>query len=517
MPIQHFFVLMLENRSFDHVFGFSTIPDLDKPDPATDSNIDPVTGISIPVAEGADFSLKGVDADPGHEFEDVLRQLAGPGAQHLQPGTGKYPPITNKGFVDNYRTSGSGSPGRIMKCFSPDQLPVINQLASEFVLCDHWYASLPGPTWPNRFFMMAATSGGLTKSPSTGDIIQATAFAGYGFEHGNIFDALDRQGIEWVIFEGDKFPVSFALKGMNDNRLKGRFVDFANFEQHIGDPAFGSKFIFIEPQYGSHKFDVTGPGDFSGGNSMHPLDDVRNGEALIKQVYETIRKFPSVWNNAALLIVFDEHGGFYDHATPPTCIPPGDNSVNAAGGQEPFLFDQLGVRVPALVISPLVTKGAVDHRNYDHASALATVERIFGVGSLTQRDNAAIDLGHLFSLATPRTDTPDVLSNPAPSSALETMAPEPVDTQDKLKRDLVAIDTPSISSMVSPRANEPLASDPQVGFAYVALMRAMGHADTEQEKEEWKNEFRGIRTRKDAARFMTRAKLRVYFNEYVKR
>ena len=363
---------------------------------------------------------------------------------------------------------------------------------------------------------MAATSGGLTKSPSTGDIIKATTYDGYSFEHGNIFDSLDKKGISWLIFEGDKFPISFALKGMNDNALKGRFVDFGDFESRIKDPGFSTKFIFIEPQYGAHKFDITGPGDFSGGNSMHPLDDVRSGEALIKQVYETIRKYPNVWDNAALLILFDEHGGFYDHVSPPAAVPPADDDRNAGSGQEPFQFDQLGVRIPALLISPLVEKNKVDHTPYDHSSALATIEKICDMEPLTRRDANANDLQHLFSLASPRTDTPATLVNPASAAETEQLAPARIDSAEKLKADLASLEGRG-SQLIATRAEEPLASDPQVGFAYVALMKSLGQSHSEQEKQEWKDEFSNIRTRKDAARFMTRAKLKVYYGEYLKR
>ncbi len=420
MAVEHFFLLVLENRSFDHIFGFSNIKGNDavtgqqttiaRPDPAVNSNTDFSTGKVYPVKEGADFSLKGLDKDPGHEPGDVQTQLKGP----------------NLGFVNNYfYPTGAANPGRVMDCFSATQLPVLNQLATEFAICDNWFSSLPGPTWPNRFFMMAATSGGLTKSPTAGDIVKATALKGYGFQYGNIFDALDKKGIPWCIIEGDLFPVSFALKGMDKNAAKGRFTDIGKFAAKLADPAFSEKFIFIEPQYGTHKFDVTGPGDFSGGNSMHPLDDVRKGELLVKQVYETIRSVPAVWANSVLIITFDEHGGFYDHVPPPATTPTGDQPVNAAPGQMPLDFAHLGVRVPAIIVSPLIGKGIIDHTVYDHTSALATLEKLFGIAPLTKRDAAAKDFLHLFSNGQPRTDTPQVLTGPAYTLKTEALTAAP--------------------------------------------------------------------------------------------
>jgi phospholipase C len=511
MSIAHFFVLMLENRSFDHVFGFSPFSGVDavtgqltsiaRPDPAVDINVDTQSKTAYPVHNGADFSFEGLDLDPGHEFPDVQQQLTGP----------------NLGFVNNYASYKPNNPGRVMDCFSPTQLPVLNQLAAEFAVCDHWHSSLPGPTWPNRFFMMAATSGGLTKSPTTGDIIKATALRGYDFEHGNIFDALDKEGISWCIVEGDDFPVSFALKGMDANAVKGRFVSMGDFGTKLAQPGFNEQFIFIEPQYGSHKFDVTGPGDFSGGNSMHPLDDVRKGELLVKQVYEAIRAVPAVWENSALLVAFDEHGGFYDHVTPPSTTPPGDDPINVASGQAPFGFDQLGVRVPAIIISPLIPKGLIDHTIYDHTSALATLERRYSMNPLTHRDEKAEDFLRLFSVATARTDTPLKLVNPAAAGA-EALVAKPQDTAESLRLELEKLETiPATPATVATAhaVDERPLSGPQVGFAYVGLMRALSQADTEEEKAAWKKEFTEMQTPTDAARFMTRAKLKVGFREYV--
>ena len=107
------------------------------------------------------------------------------------------------------------------------------------------------------------------------------------------------------------------------------------------------------------------------------------------------------WEKSALLIVFDEHGGFYDHVVPPAAVPPGD-TITQNYVKTGFQYDQLGVRVPALVISPLVARGTVDHTVYDHTSMLATVEHLFGLPNLTERDKAAADFLHLFSLPTPR-------------------------------------------------------------------------------------------------------------------
>src|SRR5258708_39528044 len=137
---------------------------------------------------------------------------------------------------------------------------------------------------------------------------------------------------------------------------------------------------------------------------MDPLDDVTRGEKLIKKTYEAIRNSPH-WERSLLIVTFDEHGGFYDHVKPTAAAPPGDVFTQDYI-QHQFPFDVYGPRVPTLVISPLIRKGVIDKTEYDHTSGLATVQKLFGMGNLTERAKAASDLRPLLSLSTPRTDTP---------------------------------------------------------------------------------------------------------------
>jgi phospholipase C len=520
--IEHVFVLMLENRSFDHMFGFSGITgvgidgnpaQINGSDPVRDTNVNPVNGTTVAVSTPAEFALKDVDDDPGHEFENTLVSLCGEGAVY-NPVPGGYPAITGSGFIENYRDNGSATPERIMHCYTRDQLPVLTTLAEEFAICDNWFSSLPGPTWPNRFFLLAATSGGLDGSPSKLDVVTSTTVEGYRFSNGNLFDLLDEYCIEWKIFEGDEFPVSFALSGMNLNALQGRFKDFDDFGSELAKSSFAPKFVFIEPKYGSHSFDVTGPGDFTCGNSMHPLDDVTRGEKLVKTVYETIRNSPH-WERSVLLVVFDEHGGFYDHVVPPPAVPPGD-TITASYVQNHFRFDQLGVRVPALVISPYVRKGVIDHTQYDHSSMPATVERLFGMKSLTNRDKAANDFLHLLSLETPRTDAPATL----PDAAVN---PDPLrceeddESADALlaRRSELRIAQRSGTFRERRVTDFPLTST-QVGFMQVALLKALQTAPY-PERQEWIDQFTAIATGVDAALFMTDAKLKLRYGIDMKR
>src|SRR5208282_6490406 len=153
---------------------------------------------------------------------------------------------------------------------------------------------------------------------------------------------------------------------------------------------------------------------FRCGNSQHPMDDVTRGEKLLKSVYKAIRNSPH-WENSLLIITYDEHGGFYDHVPPPIEVAPGDSITDPANNRYNFNFQQLGVRVPTIVISPFIPKGMIDHRVYDHTSVLSTIEAIFGIKSLTARDENAPRLDELLSLTNPRTDTPTTLPDPPES------------------------------------------------------------------------------------------------------
>jgi phospholipase C len=178
-------------------------------------------------------------------------------------------------------------------------------------------------------------------------------------------------------------------------------------------------YTFIEPNFGRSFFDKQPPypgPSYKEGSSQHPEDDPYGGECLIKAVYEAIRNSP-LWNTSLLVIVYDEHGGFYDHMPPVTATAPGDSNVNQLKALNGFDFMRYGVRVPAVIVSPLIAKGTVDPTLYDHTSILATLQRMLGMGHLTQRDAAANVLQPLFEHSVLRSDEdcPRTLVSPVPS------------------------------------------------------------------------------------------------------
>ncbi len=144
-----------------------------------------------------------------------------------------------------------------------------------------------------------------------------------------------------------------------------------------------------------------------------PMDNVAGGEKLIKQVYEAIRRSP-LWESSLLIVTWDEHGGFYDHVAPGKVAAPRDTKPGSKYNQYGFTFTQLGVRVPAVVISPLIPAGTIDHRAYDHSSIPKTVEEVFNMPPLTERDKKANSVKTLLTLASPRNETPDTLPSHIP-------------------------------------------------------------------------------------------------------
>lgn len=192
-------------------------------------------------------------------------------------------------------------------------------------------------------------------------------------------------------------------------------------------------YTFIEPNFGRSFFDKQPPypgPNYKEGSSQHPEDDPYGGECLIKAVYEAIRNSP-LWNTSLLVIVYDEHGGFYDHVPPVVVTPPGDSNVNQLTALNGFDFKLSGVRVPAVVVSPLIAKGTVDHTVYDHTSILATLQRMLGMGHLTHRDEAANDLRPLFEHSALRADQDCPRTLNSPVRPIQNLNREPINEIDQ--------------------------------------------------------------------------------------
>jgi phospholipase C len=238
-----------------------------------------------------------------------------------------------------------------------------------------------------------------------------------------VYHVLAGAGVTSTIYYHDwTAALSFEqLLFTNQAQFFGDFNQFADDCKHGKLPAY----CFLEPRYNGED---GGGGDYFPANDQHPDHDVSQGERLIRDVYLAIRANPEIWNSSILAIMYDEHGGLYDHVPPPACAPPDDETSAAP----PFAFDRLGVRVPAVIVSPFIPRNTVSNRVYDHTSAIATALKLFAPAVdpsvMGQRVANATPFDDLLTLDQPRpnSDTPDLthpLFNKPAAPAAPTLAP----------------------------------------------------------------------------------------------
>ncbi|KAK6122134.1 hypothetical protein DH2020_044124 [Rehmannia glutinosa] len=394
-PIKTLVVLVMENRSFDHMLGWlkKIRPDIDGLSGSEFNRInasDP-TSRAVSVSDDAFF----IDSDPGHSIQAIREQIFGCNESSANPA-----PMN--GFVQQAESMGvEGMSKNVMSGFKPDLLPVYTELANEFAVMDRWFASVPASTQPNRFYVHSATSHGASSNVRK-DLI-------HGFPQKTIFDSLDENGLTFGIYY-QNIPATLFFKSLRKLKHIIKFHDYKlKFKLHAKMGKLPN-YVVIEQRY----FDV----DLFPANDDHPSHDVALGQRFVKDVYETLRASPQ-WKEMALLITYDEHGGFYDHVpTPVSGVPNPDGII----GPDPyyFPFDRLGVRVPTFLISPWIDKGTVIHKpsgptpssQFEHSSIAATVKKLFNLQSnfLTKRDAWAGTFEKYFYLRdTPREDCPEKL------------------------------------------------------------------------------------------------------------
>jgi phospholipase C len=423
-PIEHVIVLMLENRSFDHLCGYwDRLPRGSGLTGEEFNYVDP-TDASTPKIYVHRKKLDPEQRDqpePGHELENALLQLfgseEGPDAD----------PAPMSGFVKDYIETLAAEPTadgeeaidsveagkELMGCYDPLSTPVLRTLAEEFVLCDRWFSSLPGPTWPNRYYLHAATSDGIADNKERLPELVPL-----------IFDHLEQAGVPWSVYASEKLTshVGCALEKFSlllkptphpgPYRKEPYFKDIKDFQRDLTNGELPS-YSFLEPIFLSMKEE--------GGNDEHPQYvgtlDIDLGEYLIAAIYEALRN-SRYWEKSLFVVLYDEHGGNFDHVPPPAGVVNPDGKISET---PPFDFTRLGVRVPALLISPWLEKGKIDSTTYDHASVAASVKEIFGLPDfLTKRDEAARHFGARdYYLGTARTDTPRTLPVPGDRETYE--------------------------------------------------------------------------------------------------
>ena len=530
--IEHVIVLVLENRSFDHLLGHLDHTAGDAFDgtaghPELGNFLDPKTTTSTwyPVTDEATYTFP---VDPDHEHFAVLEQLRTIGDRR------------NTGFVASYvhkaldtdlnenrrvmlRTWGRrlivGGVGvgvltwfwepvvagvalvvavlglvgvvatrsrrvtaaqehqaeqvapAIMAGFTPDKVPVLSTLALEFAVCQCWFASVPGETWPNRNFFHSATSSGST------DIE-----LGF-YEDRTIFENLDREwrerprpGRAWHVYYGQFPPQVFFFTYVLERSIDhtGGLQDLLDDIDHGRLPAYS----FVEPHHG-----LLGRQPSC---SQHPGNnltasrgvDFRSGERLVAEIYRHLQQHPDVFDKTVFVVTYDEHGGTYDHHHPPHTVAPESEHdtwsrrlmrwLSARRYPAGFDFQRLGPRVPAVVISPWIPRATLDSTVRDHSGVPATVRELFAptAGFLTRRDRHAATFESLLTLDQPRRapelptldDELHALGNPPlfpgdPSLPLD--APAPTAPSSAFDWQLVDLTHAIHAGTVAPAAQDP--------------------------------------------------------------
>ncbi|RMF12700.1 MAG: hypothetical protein D6761_12300 [Candidatus Dadabacteria bacterium] len=351
--IDHFVLIMQENRSFDHYFA--RLPEAG----VTDVAVAPLTA-SNPDTDG---TLRYAYHETMHCIEDVAHSW---NASHLQYNDGR-----NDGFVTTNNPDGV----RALGYYDESDLPFYYGIVKTFASADRFFCSMLGPTWPNRMFFFAGTSYGRTNNQFVPDGVTVTS----------IFDLLDERDISWTIYSQDlpgaaMFP---HLLGKGGEHLKG-------YDEFFEDAAAGRlpAVALVDPEFNAG-VDRT---------DEHPPGSHQAGQAFVASVVNAVRDSP-LWPSSAVIVTYDEHGGYYDHVPPPPACPPDEHAPILDGDDVQAAFDRFGFRVPLLVVSPWARPGYIEHRTLDHTSVIRMIEARYDLPALTARDANALPLTVLFDFS----------------------------------------------------------------------------------------------------------------------
>jgi phospholipase C len=380
--IEHIVVVMMENRSFDHMIGY--LSKEGHQDGTKRSDVDGLHGGEKNPYKGQQFqSFPLTDTQfiesPCHSFDCVLNQV----------NAGKMDGFVAD-FAEHYEASGT-DPARIMGYHTSATLPVYDTLAREFLISDRWFAAHPGPTFCNRFYTLTGrlnrdSSGRFEFSnPHGSDFVPAATKT--------IFDHLNDHGVSWRYYEhGYCFLRMFERYTFDNENIVDGGNDSINFVNSALNGTLPSV-TFIDPDF----IDV--PPGFDDG----PPADVAAGQHFLGTVVDALIKGPR-WSKTLLIITYDEHGGFFDHVPPPPAV-----AVSAV--------DRYGVRVPTFIISPWVDRGKVSNVIFDHTSIAKTIARCFMSANppdMGERMATANDLSMVLQ-PTARMDKPSIPVPPAPA------------------------------------------------------------------------------------------------------
>lgn len=412
MPqIEHIVVVIMENHSYDNILG--TLP------PRADgTSLDGFTSDAALVTPWNPCGVTASNPAEGGLVQQAFRmpgttQLAGKPSQEWAASHQQYNGGANDGFV----TSPSGPVA--MGYYDRTLLPFTYSLAQAFPVSDRWFCSLLGQTDPNRRYVIAGTSAGMTDdidipgSPSA--LTSGVSLSSLDpFEqdlllaapaNGTIFDSLTAFGISWCDYAAsyptgataELYPVDdAAFLQLHHRALDDFFTDCTSGSL----PAFS----FIDEDYSTQ--------------SQEDPQDVVVGEAFLAKVVDTVLRSPR-WSSTMLIITYDEHGGYYDHVPPPVALVPDLYPPVVAVGESTYDgFARYGFRVPAVVVSSYAAPGGATHVLHDHTSILAMVERKWNLPALTLRDANANDLTDFLDMAALAAGTPSMPDGAALAASL---------------------------------------------------------------------------------------------------
>lgn len=398
--VDHIVVLMLENRSFDHMLGYLDLRDGQAEVHGlghAEKHAGPVIHEGRPVKPGyLPSTAFPKSMDPPHDSKEIAVQV-NEGAMD--------------GFVESFRRANSvDEPERVMGYYTHRELPVYDHLAHNFLLCDRWFSSAPAATWANRVFAVAGRCVAAREKLFDGDdgpFYKLKSFVRF------LEDNEDPDTWRW--YSWDPGSLRFVDEHYRLNAEEAFHHDhFRRVAQHALDPGMAET-DQGEPkiEYGSGLLEDAANGDLprvswidpnfvdlsildANSNDDHPPSDVRAGQELVMTIIRALAESPC-WEKTMLIVTYDEHGGFYDHVKPPDAPEPDPP------------FKTYGVRVPAFVVSPFVEPGTVSHTVFDHASIVRTILERFGrkgaVGEIAREAPRVGMVEHLGRLLT-RTPSP---------------------------------------------------------------------------------------------------------------
>ena len=351
-------VVMMENRSFDNLLGYLTL------DPNNRKNVEGLTNTPAwrdkvaSVFNGTKYPpflltdpYDAIDADPPHERDPIAVQMG-------TPVNGVFP---MNGFVTNYASAKgakppvAGSQPPVMGYFTAAQAPVMDFFAENFAICDHWFSSLPAGTQPNRLMAMSGFS--------RIDVNQVPLP-----DQELVYDWLTRNGIRWRVYHQNMPFFAMMLRWIPDILREDHFRPFARLYDDVQNEPPGEfpQVIFIEPTY-------TDAPHIGPSSDDHAPSAIKGGQEFLLEAYRAMIRVPDVWKGTVMVLTYDEHGGFFDHVSPPAL-----HTDPPAGALYQKGFETLGIRVPAFVISPFVNPKTVFKKRLDHTSILKFIGQKFG-------------------------------------------------------------------------------------------------------------------------------------------